>query len=53
MKEDYITYKKITHKKMTEKETFDNIKQLHKQNPEMFMSPTEWQKRRKEILKEG
>lgn len=36
----------LIHKKMSEKETYENIKRLHKQNPDVFMSPNKWKKMR-------
>ena len=36
----------LNHKKMTEKECFENQKKLHNANPDIYMSIKEWKKER-------
>ena len=44
----------IIHKEQTDEETYENIKKLHKQYPDVFMNSKEWKKLRLvEIRKEG
>lgn len=42
---------KLQHKPLTEKECEDIVKQLHKQNPEMYLSLKQWKKKRNEVKK--
>jgi len=43
----------IIHKKQTEEEAYETVKKLHKQYPNIVMSPKEWKKLRLvEIRKE-
>ncbi len=44
----------IKHKEQTDKETYENLKKLHKESPEVFMNPIKWKALRlKEIKKNG
>lgn len=40
----------ITHKELTDEECFQNVKQMHKENPDIVMQPDEWKKQRLIVL---
>jgi len=45
---------KIFHKKLTDEDSLTNIKNLHKNNPEVFIKPEIWKKLRlAKLKKEG
>lgn len=41
----------LIHRNMTDKEILANLAKLHKQNPELYLSPKEWKKLNKEYGK--
>lgn len=38
----------LKHKKMTEEKILENLKYLHQQYPDIFLSPEEWKEMRKD-----
>jgi hypothetical protein len=41
----------LIHKKQTEKEVYENVKQSYNEHPNIFMNPKEWKKLRLVELK--
>lgn len=35
----------VIHKEQTDKEAYENVKELHKKNPDIFMNPNEWKQK--------